>query len=101
MNRPWVKHYDPGVESTLDYPKISLPELLDRTVDRQPERVATVFMGGRLRYRQIKDEFDRLAAGLQQLAIQPGDRLPLMLPNVPLFVVAFYGILRRVGRCVP
>jgi long-chain acyl-CoA synthetase len=101
VNRPWVEHYDPGVESTLDYPKISLPELLDRTVERQSERVATIFMGGRLRYRQIKDQADRVAAGLQQLGIQPGDRVALMLPNVPQFVVTFYGILRAGATVVP
>ena len=101
MNRPWIEHYDPGVEPLLDYPAISLPELFDRTAERYPDRVATIFHGARLRYRQLQERIDAFAQGLRASGIRPGDRVALMLPNIPQFIVAFYGILKAGGVVVP
>lgn len=101
MNRPWVAHYDPGVPPTLDYPPISLPELFERTARQHPERVATIFHGAKLRYRQLQEQIDAFASGLRACGLKPGDRLALMLPNVPQFIVAFYGALKAGAVVVP
>jgi long-chain acyl-CoA synthetase len=101
VDRPWLSHYDPGVPASIDYPQISLPELVSRTAGRYPDRVATVFRGRKLRYRDLDRAAAAFAAGLIDLGIQPGERVALMLPNVPQYVVAFFGALRAGAVVVP
>lgn len=101
MERPWVSQYDPGVRPALDYPNISLPQLLDETAERSRDHVATIFHGATIRYGSLKRQVDRFAAGLLESGVRPGDRVAVMLPNIPQFVVAFYGVLRMGAIVVP
>jgi len=97
---PWFRRYEEGVPRTVAYPEITLPEALDRTVARFPDRVALrFFLDARLpapalTYRQLQDQTLRFATALFQLGVRKGDRVALMLPNSPQMVVAFYGALR-------
>jgi long-chain acyl-CoA synthetase len=54
-----------------------------------------------LSYSQLRDAADRMAAFLSSLGIAPGDRVAIMLPNVPAFPIAFYGALRAGAVVVP
>jgi long-chain acyl-CoA synthetase len=99
--RPWLKYYDPGVPHTLTYPDITLQTFLDRTAAEHPEVTATIFFNARLTYRELSELADRFAAGLQSLGVKKGDRVALVLPNSPQFVVAFYGALRAGAVVVP
>ncbi|MEP7004103.1 MAG: AMP-binding protein, partial [Chloroflexota bacterium] len=100
--RPWFAQYDPGVPHTLEYPAIPLQQFLTDTAARHPRSIATVFgavVGGRLleaslTYAELDRLADRFAAGLQSLGVRKGDRVALLLPNCPQFVIAFYGALR-------
>jgi long-chain acyl-CoA synthetase len=97
---PWFRHYENGVPRTIPYPEITLPEALDRTATRFPDRVALrFFLDARLpapalTYRQLQDQTLRFATALFQLGVRKGDRVALMLPNCPQMVTAFYGTLR-------
>ncbi len=97
---PWFRHYEEGVPRTIPYPEITLPEALDQTVARFPDRVALrFFLDARLpaptlTYRQLQEQTLRFATALFQLGVRKGDRVALMLPNCPQFVVAFYGAMR-------
>jgi long-chain acyl-CoA synthetase len=97
---PWVRHYEQGVPATIPYPDITLPEALDQTAARFPDRPAVrFFLAPRLpvptlTYRQLQDETLRFATALFQMGVRKGDRVALMLPNCPQLVVAFYGALR-------
>jgi long-chain acyl-CoA synthetase len=97
---PWFRHYEEGVPRSLEYPDITLPEALDRTADRHPEKIALrFFLDARLpaptlTYRQLQDATKRFATALFQLGVRKGDRVALMLPNCPQLVVAFYGAMR-------
>jgi long-chain acyl-CoA synthetase len=101
MDWPWIEQYDPNVRGQLSYPAITLPQLFDETAARHSNLVATIFFDARLRYAQLKSQIDRFAAGLQAMGIQPGDRVAVMLPNMPQFVVAFFGALRAGAIVVP
>ena len=109
IERPWLAHYDPGVPHSLTYPAIPLPQLLRDTASRLPDAVATLFGGvvaGRLldaplTYAELDRLADRFAAGLQALGVRKGDRVALLLPNCPQFVIAFYGALRAGAVVVP
>jgi len=101
VDRPWYAHYDPDVPRSIDYPDITLPQLFERTAGRYPDRVVTIFSGKKLRYRDVKRQIDSFAAGLRALGVQPGERVAIMLPNVPQFLVAFYGALQSGAVVVP
>jgi long-chain acyl-CoA synthetase len=94
MLNPWLAHYEPGVPKTLEYPKLPLHRFLEQTAERYPERVVTIFMGARLTYQTLDAATNRFAQALLSLGLQRGDRVALMLPNCPQFLIAFYGALK-------
>jgi long-chain acyl-CoA synthetase len=99
--RPWFKHYDPEVPQHLTYPHIPLYSLLDETVAKHPDSPCTNFFGRRLSYPQIKELSDCFAVGIRSLGIRKGDRVVLLLPNSPQFLVAYYGLLKAGAVIVP
>jgi long-chain acyl-CoA synthetase len=94
MERPWLQHYDPSVPQHLDYPRLPLYQLLDDSAARGADRPCASFFGRRLSYRALKEASDRFAAALQRLGLVPGDRVGLLLPTSPPFIVAYYGALK-------
>ncbi len=99
--RPWFKHYDPEVPLHLTYPHIPLYSLLDETAAKHPGSPCTNFFGRRLTYEQIKELSDRFAGSIRSLGVRKGDRVVLLLPNSPQFLVAYYGLLKAGAVIVP
>jgi long-chain acyl-CoA synthetase len=99
--RPWFRHYDPEVPLHLTYPHIPLYRLLDETAAKNPASQCTNFFGKRLTYQQIKDLSDRFGASIRSLGIQKGNRVILLLPNSPQFLITYYGILKAGAVVVP
>jgi long-chain acyl-CoA synthetase len=99
--RPWTRHYDTGVPTTLTYPRIALTEILRTTAAESPQAVATIFFGAERTYRSLYRDARRFAAGLQRLGVRKGDRVAVMLPNCPQFLVAFWGALEAGATVVP
>ena len=97
----WLKHYDPEVPTQLEYPRTPIYQLLDETAARYPDRPCANFFGRRFTYRQIKDYSDRLAAGIRNLGVRAGDRVGLLLPNSPQYLIAYYGLLKAGAVVVP
>jgi long-chain acyl-CoA synthetase len=99
-DRPWLRSYEEGVPRALEVPRLTLPELLDRTAARVPGKVAVrFFLDPRLpvpvlTWAELRDRTRRFATALFQLGVRKGDRVAIMLPNCPEFLVAFYGALR-------
>lgn len=100
LSRPWTAHYEPGVPHDYQPDHLTLVDLLKRTAQRFPDRVAMEFLGRRTTYRQLWQEAGRLATALQGMGLQPGERVSVMLPNCPQFVVSFYGVLLAGGVVV-
>ena len=99
MERVWLKQYDQGVPASIDYPETTLHRLLEDTARRFPERPAIIFPGvlgdaSRLTYRQLNQQSDRLANALAQLGVKKGDRVALLMPNCPQFVISYYAALK-------
>jgi len=92
--RPWTAHYDPGVPATLRYPDVPLQAFLDDAAESYPNATATIFFNAKRTYKSISDDAWRFANGLRRLGVRKGDRVALVLPNTPQFVIAFYGALR-------
>lgn len=92
--RPWLQHYDYWVPPHLTYPSRPLWEILDAAFVEVPDRPATAFLGATLTYRDIKVQSDWFAAALVARGIRKGDRVAIMLPNCPQYVVAAFAVLR-------
>lgn len=100
MERPWLRKYDVGVPHHLEYPPFRVFDFLDQAAIRFPDQVCTDFEGKTLTYREMSQLTDRLADGLIQLGLKMGERVGIMMPNLPQFVVAFYGVLKAGGVVV-
>src|SRR3954466_13841827 len=79
----------------------TLPQQLTDTAARHGDRPALKLDDTGLTYAELDAAASRVAGLLRERGVQPGDRVGLMLPNVPYFPVIYYGILRAGGAVVP
>jgi long-chain acyl-CoA synthetase len=100
-DRIWFAAYDEGVPRTISYPEITLPDLLKGSAERFPNAVATTFFGASLRYGELWLCVQAFAAGLQRMGLQKGDRVAVVLPNSPQFIISYYGSLLAGAVVVP
>lgn len=95
MNRPWLAHYPAGVPHEIQPEAYrSLSALLEETFKRNPHRPAAVCMERWTTYRELDEQSAALGAWLQSQGLVAGDRVAVMLPNVPQFLVAMAAIVR-------
>jgi long-chain acyl-CoA synthetase len=88
----WVANYDAGIPHTLaPYPERTLLDYLTENAEQYGERTALLFKGRSISYRELDRLSDAFAAGLLQLDIKRGDRVALVLPNCPQFLIAEFG----------
>ena len=80
---------------------MNLAQILTESAERYPEQVAVKLDDFELSYGLIEQAAMRMAGMLRERGVAPGDRVALMLPNVPHFVVVYYGILRAGAIAVP
>ena len=79
----------------------NLAVILRETALASPDRPAAVYAGGQLSYADLDALSSRLAAGLEAAGIRPGDFVALQLPNIPQFLIAYFGILKAGAVAVP
>ncbi|MEM0204734.1 MAG: long-chain fatty acid--CoA ligase [Nitrososphaerota archaeon] len=96
MDRPWYRFYPEGVPRSIDYPEMPLHGLLERSASTYPEKIAVVSgeNGYRLTYRELNELASRFANVLISMDAARGDRVALFLPNIPQFLIAYYGALK-------
>lgn len=92
--KPWFHRWPTDVPKQLDYPKVPLSALLSETAKKQPDNTAVVFQESTLSYAQLDSLSDSFAVALQSLNVKKGDCVALFLPNLPQFVIAYYGALK-------
>jgi len=100
-SRPWLKFYDESVPKHIQYPDVPLHGLLEDSAARYSLRPAIAFFDRTINYKELNAAADRFASGLIRLGLRKGDRVALVLPNCPQFVIAFYGTLKAGGVVVP
>ena len=93
-DHPWVRFYEPGIPDTLTYSSLTLGGMLAETARKFPDHVALVFFGKKITYAELDRLVNRFANSLLGLGVKKGDRVALMLPNIPQMVIAYYGTLR-------
>ena len=97
---PWLKHYDKGVPSHIDYPQVPLFYFLEESARKYPNSPCAIFKHAVITYREMNELTDRLAAGLSELGLKKGDRVGIFMPNTPQFVIAYFAILKMGGVVV-
>ena len=93
-NRPWLAHYDKGVPQTIEYPKAPLFHFLEEAARKYPDRACTIFKGAVISYKEMNAQTDAMAAALIEMGVKKGDRVGIFMPNLPQFVIAYFGILK-------
>ena len=93
--RPWLNAYPAGVPADINVTKYqSLLELIDHAFATHSQKLAYSFMGTAITYAQTDSLSKAMASYLQGLGLKQGDRVAVMLPNVPQYPVAVAAILR-------
>jgi len=94
MDRPWHDCYEPTVPHSLNYPDIPLPQFIADSAQRYPDKCALTFYGKEMSYAELEAQCNHFANALADLGVKKGDRVAVMLPNVPQCVIAYYGALK-------
>ena len=88
-NTPWLEQYDPGIPWSIDsYPETTLVDVVAEHARTRPKAVALKFKGRDVTFGQLHAESDALARSLAAKGVKRGDRVALLLPNCPQFLVA-------------
>ncbi len=102
MEKNWLKHYDPGVPHTLQpYPEHTLADVMDDAARQRPGHPALLFKGASLSHGQVEELSNAFAAALVALGVQKGDRVALILPNCPQWVIGQLGAWKAGAIVVP
>ena len=98
--KPWLAHYDSDVRPSLaPYPDTTLVDYLEKLARENSAATALLFKGATVSYEQLNKESNAFAAALWSLGVRKGDRVAVLLPNCPQFLVAEFGIW-KVGAVV-
>lgn len=80
---------------------MNVADIVRTTARRIPDKPALIFQDAAITYEALDAEVDRAAAGIATLGIRPGDRVGVLVHNIPHFVYAYLGIARAGGVTVP
>jgi long-chain acyl-CoA synthetase len=97
--RPWLTSYGQDIPWTVPIPRQPLTKFLEGAADWKPKRLATIFYGAHLTYQQLNRQVNQFGHALLGLGVEPGERVMLVLPNIPQMIVAYYGAL-KIGAVV-
>jgi long-chain acyl-CoA synthetase len=100
--KPWLTHYDSGVPESINYPVLPIDHLLIYSAHKSPKETAVIFAdadgrslaAAKYTYKELTTAVYQFAAGLQQLGVQKGNRVAVMLPNCPQFIIAINAVWR-------
>jgi long-chain acyl-CoA synthetase len=97
----WLAKYDPDVaHSVAPYPERTLLDYLADLARERGNEAAILFKGAAMSYAELESQSNAFAAALVSLGVRPGDRIALLLPNCPQFLVAQYGVWKTGGIVV-
>ncbi len=92
--KPWLKFWPEGVPQSIDYPEVPLFHFLEKSAEAYPDNTAIIFFGREITYQDLNNAADRFANALHNMGIGKGDVVALYLPNVPQFVISYYGAMK-------
>ena len=90
----WFSNCPPNVPKHINYPQIPLQRLLEASAKNFPQHTAVVYNERQITYAQLDLLTNQFGNALTSLGIKKGDSVALFLPNIPQFVIAYFGILK-------
>jgi len=93
-NKPWFKFWPSNVPKRIEYPLIPLHEILAKTAKEHPDRAAIAYCEREITYAKLDSLSNQFAGALAALGVKKGDRVAVFLPNIPQFVIAYFGALK-------
>lgn len=88
------KSYPPWVRRTIEIPDISIYRAFSDSVEKNKDNIAIDFMGKKITYSSLKEKIDSISVRLGELGITKGDRIAVMLPNIPQYITYFFAIVK-------
>ncbi|MGM0854095.1 MAG: long-chain-fatty-acid--CoA ligase [Bacillota bacterium] len=95
--KSWLSHYPETFETEIPEVDFSIPEMLRHTVSSFPAHPCISFYQKRITYGELQGAVTMLASSFQHIGVKKGDRVAIMLPNCPQYVISYYGILTSGG----
>ena len=92
---PWLKYYG-NAPASLDYPHLTMYQMVAQAAKRKPNNTAYVFMGKKTSYQEFMQRIEAAAKGLYKMGIRKGDRVTICMANTPQALDCFYA-LNRIG----
>lgn len=92
-DRPWQRHYDPEVPTTLRYPRVPAHQLMNISVKAFPDKPALNFFGTETTFWDLREKILYMANALGQAGVKKGDRVGVHLPTCPQYVIAYHAAL--------
>jgi long-chain acyl-CoA synthetase len=98
----WYKYWPENIPKTIEIPEdITVDDILKEQAIKKSQFPAMVFYGKKWTYRWLNRMVNRFAKGLQGLGLEKGDRVCLNMPNMPQYIIAFFGVMRACGVVHP
>jgi len=91
--RAWIRSWPRDVPRSIQYPKFSLTRFLTDAASMHPEKTALLYTKDRITFHQLHSLAQKFGKALQDRGVRKGDRVAIYLPNVPDFIVSYYGAL--------
>jgi len=88
FERVWHKSYPKGTPKEVAIEKLTMPQVLDRAVAEFPQNPALIYMGKTISYLELNSLVNRFANALIDLGVAPGDKVGMLLPNMPQAIIA-------------
>lgn len=96
---PWVNNYPKGIQWHEDISIVPVYTMLDQTAKKYGTAPALDFLGAKQNWSDINEATLKFAKGLQEIGVKKGMKVGIFLPNCPLFIVAYYALM-RIGATV-
>jgi long-chain acyl-CoA synthetase len=92
--KPWFKFWPEDIPKHIDYPEAPLFILLKKSAEKYPNHTALVYFDREITYKELDLASDKFATALADLGVKKGDKVAIFLPNIPQFVMAYYGTIK-------
>ena len=93
-SKPWFNSWPAQIPRHMEIPQVPLQYILCKTSEAYPNKTAVTFEERELNYSELDVLSNQFANALTHLGVKKGDRVAVFLPNIPQFIIAFFGILK-------
>ncbi len=100
-SKPWFASWPRDIPQNLEYPNSTLHGILETTAEKFPKKIAIIYSTRTVTYQELNSLSNKFAGALAALGVEKGDRIGIFLPNIPQFMIAYYGALKAGAVLTP